>query len=158
MDEKKQKRLINRSLKLLNGKNKQKIRSFLDLAQVLKISKNTLQNYGLNKHPEIVELIKQNRHAKVQRKKIKKQCKKVLKNSPQNEVKISNKNDLLRPYGEIKAKLFGYKAWKQKNYNKIPPSAKTVIDRQIALLEWVMNENKENKEGDENGIQNNTGM
>ena len=118
MDEKKQKRLISRSLKLLNGKNRQKIRSFLDLAKVLKISKNTLQNYGLNKHPEIVELIKQNRHVKVKQKKTKKQCKKVLKNSPQNKTKILNKNDLLRPYEEVKAKLFGYKAWKQKNYNK----------------------------------------
>ena len=157
MDEKKQKRLISRSLKLLNGKNRQKIRSFLDLAKVLKISKNTLQNYGLNKHPEIVELIKQNRHVKVKQKKTKKQCKKVLKNSPQNKTKILIKNDLLRPYEEVKAKLFGYKAWKQKNYNKISPVAKTVIDRQIALLEWVMNENKENKEGDENGIQNNQG-
>jgi len=148
MDDKKQKRLINRSLKLLNGKNKQKIRSFLDLARALKISKNTLQNYGLNKQPEIVDLIKQNRLEKAERKKSKKQSKKVLKNKPQNEVKILNKNDLLRPYEEIKAKLFGYKAWKQKNYEKISPTAKTVIDRQIAILEWVMNEDKEGENAD----------
>lgn len=150
MDEKKQKKLINRSIKLLNGKNGHKICSFLSLAKALKISKNTLQNYGLNKSTEIINLIAINRHEKKLDKKLCKKSKKSSAKTVQNKNQKLNKNNLLRPYEEIKAKLFGYKAWKHKHYKDASPNAKTIIDRQIALLEWVMNQDQENKEGEIN--------
>ena len=58
--------------------------------------------------------------------------------SPASASKNVPKNNNLRSYEEIKAKLFIYKAWKQKKYETLKPEQKIIIDRQIALLEWVM--------------------
>lgn len=156
MDEKKQKKIIKKCLKKLSSKNGVKICSFLDLANSLKISLTTLRRYELNKTPEIIEIIRNNRHEKVNKKRPKKSAGVVQEKITKTDTQKETKNNLLRSYEEIRAKLFGYKAWKRKNYSKATPSAKILIDRQISLLEWVMMINKlqSNKEGNGNENQN----
>ena len=166
MDEKKtakKQKIIDKSIKILNTKKGEKICTFFELAKALKISQKTFRFYELNTMPEIKALLEKHRHEKnkkvsekntskicpkkgkkVSKKTERKQGEKVQKNEEEiigkssevfTEEKVS-KN--LRSYEEIKAKLFIYKAWKQKKYETLKPEQKIIIDRQIALLEWVL--------------------
>lgn len=162
--EKRKQKLLTKSLKILNGKRGLKIRTFIELSKALKITTKTLRFYSITNIPEIKELLEKHRHEKNSKNNRKIAAKNRVKIRPKNEENIPAQKEeklvqkiepkpihdnRLRTYEEIKAKLFGYKAWKQKNYEKISPAAKTVIDRQIAILEWVMNKNfTRNKEGE----------
>lgn len=160
MDLKRQTKYLNKCLRVLKGKNSQKIRTFSDLAKAVKISLKTFRFYELHLIPEIAEIIKKNRHEN----KPEKTKKKLEPNFPQkkvkNESKLLQKNEedkRIRSYEEIKAKLFIYKAYKTKKYAVLTKSAQNLIDRQIGLLEWVLLINKKEDIGDENGHSDNTG-
>ena len=62
MDEKKQKKYLNKCLRVLKGKNSYKIRTFTDLAKAIKTSVKTFRFYNLNNIPEIKEILQKNRH------------------------------------------------------------------------------------------------
>ena len=57
MDEKKQKKYLNKCLRVLKGKNSYKIRTFTDLAKAIKTSVKTFRFYNLNNIPEIKEIL-----------------------------------------------------------------------------------------------------
>jgi len=161
--DKRQKQLLKKSLRILNSKKGNKICTFIDLIKALKTSAKTFRLYALNTNPEIKDLLAKHRHENPSKNNRKKAVKKRVKIQPKNEENIPAKKEeklaqkiepkpihdnRLRSYEEIKAKLFGYKAFKQKKYNNLTQSAKLLIDRQIQILEWVMkidaiNEQKE---------------
>ena len=149
MDLKRQKKYLNKCMRILKGKNSQKIRTFSDLAKAVKISLKTFRFYELHLIPEIIEIIKKNRHEN-----------KPEKIKKKSEPKLPRKNEedkRIRSYEEIKAKLFIYKAYKTKKYAVLTKSGQTLIDRQIGLLEWVLLLNKKEDIGGNNGVPNNTG-
>ena len=159
MDLKKQKKYLNKCMRVLKGKNSYKIRTFTDLAKAIKITVKTFRIYELNNNPEIKEILQKNR----QENKPEKSEKKTKPKLPQKKVKIEDKlprknedNKRVRSYEEIKAKLFGYKAFKTKNYARLTKSAQILIDRQIWILEWVLLQDKKEEIGG-NDVNDNTG-
>lgn len=154
MDPKKQKKYINKCLRVLKGKNAYKIKSFTTLAKAIKISIKTFRFYELNKLPEIIETLKKNRHENSPQKSVINR-EKVPQKNVENEKKFPIKNvqeKPIRSYEEINAKLFGYQAFKKKNYARLTLAAKRLLDRQIGLLEWVLKKDKD-AIGEENGNQ-----
>ncbi|MBE7708945.1 MAG: hypothetical protein E7Z93_00685 [Cyanobacteria bacterium SIG32] len=161
VDPKRQKKYLNKCLRVLKGKKSYKIKTFIDLAKAIKISIKTFRFYNLNNVPEIKEILQSNRHEKS----VKNAKQKKEPNLPQKNVKpeenLPQKNveeKRIRSYEEIKAKLFGYKAFKTKNYNKLTKSAQILIDRQIGILEWVLLMEKNIDNGGNNGSEDNTGI
>ena len=141
MDEKKQKKYLNKCLRVLKGKNSYKIRTFTDLAKAIKTSVKTFRFYNLNNIPEIKEILQKNRQENKPIKVKKKIKPKLPQKNVEEEKKLllkSVKDSRVRSYQEIRAKLFGYQAFKKKNYSKLSKSAKNLIDRQIWILEWVL--------------------
>ena len=149
MDLKKKKKYLNKCLRILKGKNSYKITSFTDLAKAIKISLKTFRFYELNESVEIKEMLKNNRHENSLQKSVKK-GKKVPQKNVKKIAKVPLKNveeKRVRSYEELNAKLFGYKAYKTKNYSKLKESAKRLLDRQIWILEWVLLQDKKTEEG-----------
>ncbi len=118
-------RFENKSLKLIQAKS---ITSFSKLYKALKISKTKFYNLGLNKSEKIIAAISDGEPKEAE-------TKKTILEAP--------KTVQMRSFSEIQAKLFIYKAFKTKNYDRLTESAKLLIDRQIGILEWVLKINKE---------------
>lgn len=118
-------RFENRCLRLIQTKG---FKHFSKLYKALKISKTKFYNLGLNKSEKIIAAISGGECKKAE-------TKKTILEAP--------KTVQMRSFSEIQAKLFIYKAFKQKNYNKLTPSAKLLIDRQIQILDWVLSIDKE---------------
>ena len=161
MDEKKQKKYLNKCLRVLKGKNSYKIRTFTDLAKAIKTSVKTFRFYNLNNIPEIKEILQKNRHENKPVKVKKKIKPKLPQKNVEEEKKVllkSVKDSRVRSYQEIRAKLFGYQAFKKKNYAKLSESAKRLLDRQIWILKWVLlQEDKKEETGGNNGCESNPG-
>lgn len=113
-------RLEAKCLRYISAKG---IKQFSKLYKALKISKTKFYNLGLHKSEKILNAISGIASEKAE-------TKKTVLNSP--------KNGPVRSFSEIQAKLFCFKAYKQKNYEKLTDAAKRLIDRQISLLEWVL--------------------
>ncbi len=161
MDLKKQKKYLNKCLRVLKGKKSYKIRTFTDLAKAIKITVKTFRIYELNNNPEIKEILQKNR----QENKPEKSKKKTKPKLPQKKVKIEDKlpqkneieekkvlpkivNDMrMRSFAEVNAKLFAYQSFKKKNYSRMTESAKRLIDRQIGILEWILFKDKKEEIG-----------
>ena len=128
MKSKQKERYEKRCLKLIL--TKQFVR-FDELAKSLKISKSTFYNYGLHKNEKILAAITE--------------VKSTLDGEgwTQNESKKTSKENCLRSYTEIKAKLDLFKVFMATKNNKLTESEKRILDRQILLLEWVLKINKE---------------
>lgn len=121
---------------------KLKIKHFSGLIKQLKISKSNFYKIGLHKSEKIMSAFLNCESdcttLKKHQKKTKKPSTKKTKKSPQKP--STNKTILspVRDFAEIQAKLFIFRAYKQKNYEKLNDCAKKIIDRQIFLLEWVL--------------------
>ena len=120
VDPKRQKKYLNKCLRVLKGKKSYKIKTFIDLAKAIKISIKTFRFYNLNNVPEIKEILQSNRHEKSVKNAKQKKEPNLPKKNVKPEENLPQKNveeKRIRSYEEIKAKLFGYKAFKTKNYN-----------------------------------------
>lgn len=118
-------RFENKCLKLTQAKG---IKQFSKLYKALKISKTKFYNLGLHKSEKILNAISEKTGMETETKKT---------------IFETKKESRIRSFSEIEARLFGYKAYKKKNYEKLTESGKNLIDRQIGLLEWVLLQNEE---------------
>ena len=139
MDDKKKKRLEKRSLKLISNK---KICSFSELSKALKISKSCLYDSGLTKDENLKALIQENKRVSKETPRTKKPAKKTARKKTEKPsekmVQKPSEDPRMRSFSEVQAKLFIYKAYKQKHYERLSECNKQILDRQIKIVEWIL--------------------
>ena len=105
MNQKIQKKYIQKALRILSKENSSKITTFKELAKAMKTTDKTIYTYSLNKCEKIIEIL----HKNSAEKKTEKIVKKLPRKNVKKRTKLPIKNDedkRLRSYEEIKAKLF----------------------------------------------------